>query len=126
MSATTIATQRSRSDSRGTDPWQLTNTSEVSAESTTDLEISSPPLVVLSSRVKSPGALVQCVNPGVEVVKYTYESTSLGKLLQMIAATLKGRQALSIAFLMHGQPGYFKICSQKVQSSWFNAVVSLD
>ncbi len=32
-------------------------------------EVSNPPLVLLSSRVRSPGALVSCVNPGVVVVK---------------------------------------------------------
>ena len=64
--------------------------------------------------MKSSASLVGCVNPGVAVVKYPYESTSLAKLLQLVAATLKGRLALSIALLVHGQPGYFKICSQKV------------
>ena len=106
---------RVRSDSKTGDPLQLTNYSELSTESVTDLEISLPPLVVVSSRVKSPGTLTNCVNPGVEVVKYSYETTSLAKLLQMIGAKLKGRQALSIAFLVHGQPGCFKMCSQKVR-----------
>ena len=107
---------RARSGSKtGRDPLQLTSYSELSTESTTDLEISLPPLVVISSRMKSPDTLVICVNPGVEVVKYSYETTSLSKLFQMIGAKLKGRQALSIAFLVHGQPGCFKICSQKVR-----------
>ena len=64
-------------------------------------------------RVKSSVSLVSCVNPGVAVVKYAYESTTLAKLLQLVAATLKGRLALSIALLVHGQPGYFKMCAQK-------------
>lgn len=113
--------QRVRSDSKTADPLQLTNYSELSAESATDLEISLPPLVVVSSRMKSSGTLMNCVNPGVEVVKYSYEATSLAKLLQMIGAKLKGRQALSIAFLVHGQPGCFKICSQKVRGVEFPA-----
>lgn len=113
--------QRVRSDSKTADPLQLTNYSELSAESATDLEISLPPLVVVSSRMKSSGTLMNCVNPGVEVVKYSYEVTSLAKLLQMIGAKLKGRQALSIAFLVHGQPGCFKICSQKVRGVEFPA-----
>lgn len=109
--------RRARSDSRGKDPCQLTSLSSDyhSGESTSELlEVSSPPLVIISSRVKSHGTLVHCVNPGVAVVKYTYETTSLTVLLRTIGNTLKGRQALSIALLVHGQPGYFKICSQKV------------
>ncbi len=38
--------------------------------SLTDMaEVATPPLVLLSSRVRSPGALASCVNPGVVVVK---------------------------------------------------------
>ena len=74
------------------------------------------------SRAKSAVSLVTCVNPGVAVVKYSYEATTLTRLLQLVGATLKGRQALSIAMVVHGQPGYFKICSQKVcvcvQTTW--------
>ena len=90
-------------------------TRKLSTESTTELELSRPPLVVISSRMKSPDTLVSCVSTGVESVKYSYETTSLSKLFQTIGTKLKGRQALSIAFLVHGQPGCFKICSQKVR-----------
>lgn len=106
---------RIRSDSKSTD---LANTSDFSAgESTSELlEIDTPPLVLISSRVKSPKALSGCVNTGVVVVRYTYESTSLAKLLQLIGSKMKGRHALSIAFLMHGNPSCLKVCSQKVKS----------
>ena len=108
--------RRSRSDSRGVDPWQLT---DLSGESTsiTDLEVSSPPLVLISSRVKNANSLVQCVDTaaGAKVVKYSYELTTLHKLLTMVDAALKGRLALSIALMVHGQPGCFKLCSQKVR-----------
>lgn len=116
---------RARSGSKtGGDTLQLTSYSELSTESTTDVEISRPPLVVISSRMKSPGTLASCVNPGVVVVEYSYDTTSLSKLFQTIGTKLKGRQALSIAFLVHGQPGCFKICSEKVRerricSMWF-------
>lgn len=107
---------RARSGSKtGGDSLQLTSYSELSTESTTELELSRPPLVVISSRMKSPDTLVSCVSTGVESVKYSYETTSLSKLFQTIGTKLKGRQALSIAFLVHGQPGCFKICSQKVR-----------
>ena len=92
------------------------NSSDFSAgESTSELlEIDKPPLILISSRVKSSGTLAACVNTGVVVVRYTYESTTLAKLLQLVASKMKGRHALSIAFLMHGNPGSLKICSQKV------------
>ena len=118
MAETENTAQRSRSDSNNRpDPWQLTNMSDFSAsESATDLiEVMSPPLVIISSRVKSATTLANCVNPGVAVVKYSYEATSLAKLLQQVGEKLKGRRALSVALLMHGQPGYFKICSGKVR-----------
>ena len=92
------------------------NSSDFSAgESTSELlEIDTPPLVLLSSRVKSSGTLSICVNTGVVVVRYNYESTTLTKLLQLVASKMKGRHALSIAFLMHGNSSSLKICSQKV------------
>lgn len=84
-------------------------------ESTSELlEIDTPPLVLISSRIKSSSALSGCVNTGVVVVRYTYDSTSLAKLLQSVASKMKGRRALSIAFLMHGNSNSLKICSQKV------------
>ena len=104
---------RIRSDSRSTD---LANTSDFSAgESTSELlEIDTPPLVLISSRIKSSKALSNCVSTGVVVVRYTYESTTLAKLLQQVGSKMKGRHALSIAFLMHGNSSCLKICSQKV------------
>ena len=115
-STPTLPVQRQahiRSDSKSTD---LANTSDFSAgESTSELlEIDTPPLVLISSRVKSPKALSGCVNTGVAVVRYTYESTTLAKLLQLVGSKMKGRYALSIAFLMHGNSSCLKICSQKV------------
>ena len=93
------------------------NSSDFSAgESTSELlEIDKPPLILISSRVKSSGTLSGCVNTGVVVVRYNYESTTLAKLLQLVGSKMKGRHALSIAFLMHGNPASLKICSQKVK-----------
>lgn len=107
---------RIRSDSKSND---LANTSDFSAgESTSELlEVDTPPLVLISSRVKSPKALSGCVSTGVVVVRYTYESTSLTKLLQLIGSKMKGRRALSIAFLMHGNSSSLKVCSQKVSTT---------
>ena len=114
--------RRIRSDSKSTD---LANTSDFSAgESTSELlEIDTPPLVLISSRVKSPKALSGCASTGVVVVRYTYESTSLIKLLQLIGSKMKGRHALSIAFLMHGNPSCLKLCSQKVGKSSISASI---
>lgn len=115
-----LETKRTASaDSRGVDPWQLTNFSDVSGESAsaTDLEVSSPPLVLISSRVKGASSLERCVDAaaGAKVVKYPYDQTTLPKMRQMVAATLKGRLALSIALIVHGQPGFFKLCAKKVR-----------
>lgn len=82
--------------------------------STAVLENSCPPLVLVSSRIKSHTLLASCVNPGVEVVKYAYESTTLQRLFQTMETTMKGRKALCIAFIAHGQAGCLKLCSQKV------------
>lgn len=103
---------------------KLTNVSEFSMDSggSEILELSTPPLVIISSRVKSHGTLASSANPEVAVVRYSYEATSLAKLLQMVAATMRGRQALSIALVVHGQAGLFKICSQKA-SGWIIVVV---
>ena len=95
------------------------------AKESTDLG-PSPPLAILSSRAKSASSLVKIANPGVAVVYYKYETTSLDELLQSIAKKLNGRRALSIALLFHGHPGFFKIIRDKV--SWykyFNTHISL-
>lgn len=70
-----------------------------------------PPLAIVSSRTKSSLALVRLANPGVAVVHYRYEDTTLSRLLQLVGDTLKGRRALGIALVVHGQPGSFKLCS---------------
>lgn len=112
--------KRSGSDSRGAvEPWQLASFSEASGESVSsaaDLEVSSPPLVLISSRVKGAGGLERCVDvaAGAKAVRYAYEQTTLAKLRQMVAAALKGRLALSIALIVHGYPGCFKLCAQRV------------
>ena len=98
---------RLRSDSNPANSSDGESTSEL-------LEIDTPPLVLISSRVKSSGALSTCVNTGVVVVRYTYDSTTPAKLLQLVASKMKGRHALSIAFLMHGNSCSLKVCSQKV------------
>ena len=111
--------------------------SSSAGNSATDLiENTTPPLVLLSSRVKSSGVydavlctcagvsgrgfvaglLAGCVNEGVVVVRYTYESTSLAKLLQLVHDKLKGRPALSIAWIMEGSQAAMKMCSQKALS----------
>ena len=106
---------RTRTNSKTTmDPLLASGYSETSADSSTDLDVPIPPLAVISSRIKSPGSLANCVNPGALVVRYNYDATSLAKLQRAVAEKLKGRKALSMAFLMHGHPGCFKICSQKV------------
>ena len=70
-----------------------------------------PPLAIVSSRTKSSLTLVRLANPGVAVVHYRYEDTTLSKLLQLVGDTLKGRRALGIALVVHGQAGSFKLCS---------------
>ena len=51
---------------------------------------------------------------GVVVVYYKYENTTLEGLLAQVGKSLQGGQALSIALLMHGHTGYFKINKEKV------------
>jgi NIMA (never in mitosis gene a)-related kinase len=91
--------------------------SEEDETSTTSAEeihsATSVPLVVLSSRFKHASSLSSITNPGVAMVYYKYESTSLEALLDRIRKELDGRKAMAIAFLMYGQPGYVKINKQK-------------
>ena len=72
------------------------------------------PLVVLSSRFKHANSLRSIANPGVAMVYYKYESTSLDALLDRIDKELNGVKAMSVALLMYGQAGYLKINKQKV------------
>ena len=75
-----------------------------------------PPLIIMSSRVKRSSTLEALANPGVAVVRYDYEATSLTELLRLVGDRLKGRRALSIALVVHGQPGQFKLTRDKVTS----------
>lgn len=100
--------------SDGADSEGLSITEDPAKEST-DLG-PSPPLAILSSRAKSASSLVKIANPGVAVVYYKYETTSLDELLQSVVKKLNGRRDLSIALLFHGHPGFFKIIRDKV--SW--------
>ena len=77
-------------------------------------EVPSPPLALISSRVKSASALESCANFETETVRYAYETTSPSRLLRAVGEKLRGRKALSVALVVHGSPGCFKLCSQKV------------
>ena len=73
-----------------------------------------PPLAIISSRVKRSLSLSRLANPGVAVVHYDYQTTSLARLLQLVGDTLKARKALSIAMVVNGQPGSFQLTQQQV------------
>lgn len=62
------------------------------------------------------GALAGCVNEGVVVVRYPYETTSLSKLLQLVSGKLKGRPALCVALILDGSQSSLKLCSGAVLS----------
>ncbi len=74
-----------------------------------------PPLVLISSMVKRFMSLVKLANPGVAVIHYNYQSTTLNRILHYIKDRLRGRKAYSICFVAHGRPGNFKLISQKVR-----------
>jgi NIMA (never in mitosis gene a)-related kinase len=82
---------------------------DITEETDGDQLSSVPPLVIISTRVKQYSGLVRLANPGVALVVYDYDATTLSRLLQLIGDKLKGRKALSIAMVVHGQPGHFKI-----------------
>ncbi len=62
------------------------------------------------------GVLAGCVNEGVVVVRYSFESTSLNKLLQLVNAKLKGRPALSVALILDGNQSALRLCPLQVLS----------
>ena len=76
-----------------------------------------PPLVLISSMVKGFTSLTKLANPGVAVIDYNYQSTSLNRILQYIGDVLHDRKAYSICFVVHGLPGNFKLVSEKVGDS---------
>lgn len=110
---------RGRSDCG--DSWKLSSMSaqmtSSSASGHLDTEVTCPPLAVISTRVKSATTLEICSNFETATVKYTYDTSTLSQLLKSIGERLKGRQALSIALVVHGSPGCFKLCPQKVMWS---------
>ena len=77
-------------------------------------ESSLPPLVIISSRVKQYSSLGKIINPGVVTIAYNYDNTDLHNLLKLIGDKLKGRKALSIALVVHGQSGGFKLTKYNV------------
>ena len=123
--------ERSNYKSSQGDAWQFSNASSLSAQMASsggsdrsDTEVPSPPLAVISTRVKSAGTLESCANFETATVKYAYETTTLSRLLKSIGERLRARKALSIALVVHGSPGCFKLCAQKVSTysdilGWF-------
>ena len=77
-------------------------------------ESSLPPLVIISSRVKQYSSLGKIINPGVVTIAYNYDKADLHNLLKLIGDKLKGRKALSIALVVHGQSGGFKLTKYNV------------
>ena len=77
-------------------------------------ESSLPPLVIISSRVKQYSSLGKIINPGVVTIAYNYDKADLHDLLKLIGDKLKGRKALSIALVVHGQSGGFKLTKYNV------------
>lgn len=77
-------------------------------------ESSLPPLVIISNRVKQYSSLGKIINPGVVTIAYNYDNTDLHNLLKLIGDKLKGRKALSIALVVHGQSGGFKLTKYNV------------
>ena len=117
---------RSNSNEQGGDPWHhpanhlslsasgQTATTPSDGSERLDEEVPTPPLALISSRVKSAGALESCASFGTATVRYSYETTTLSRLLKAVGERLRGRKALSVALVVHGSPGCFKLCSQKV------------
>lgn len=115
---------RGRNDVLG-DAWlpSATSTLSISAQMTSSggsdglySDVPSPPLAVISSRVKSGAALESCANLETVTVRYSYETSTLSSLLKMVGERLKGRKALSVVLVVHGSPGCFKLCSTKVHT----------
>lgn len=77
-------------------------------------ESSLPPLVIISNRVKQYSSLGKIINPGVVTIAYNYDNSDLHILLKLIGDKLKGRKALSIALVVHGQTGGFKLTKYNV------------
>lgn len=77
-------------------------------------ESSLPPLVIISNRVKQYSSLGKIINPGVVTIAYNYDNSDLHILLKLIGDKLKGRKALSIALVVHGQSGGFKLTKYNV------------
>lgn len=100
------------------DSWKLSSMSAQMISSSTsghlDTEVTCPPLAVISTRVKSAATLEICANYETATVRYAYDTSTLSQLLKSIGERLRGRRALSIALVVHGSPGCFKLCSQKV------------
>ena len=127
------ARARSDSNGQGSDPWppgplslSAASSGQIMASSGGSdrldaTEVPSPPLALISSRVKSAGAVETCANFETATVRYAYENTSPSRLLRAVGERLRGRKALSVALVVHGSPGCFKLCSQKVSIVFANA-----
>ena len=59
---------------------------------------------------------MRLANPGVAVVYYKYEETTLKQLLSKVGKELDGEKAMCIALMMHGQSCYFKVTTLKVRT----------
>eukprot|EP01137_Pigoraptor_chileana_P022953 Opistho-2@7175 len=72
--------------------------------------ISTPRLLLIGSRVKTPGVLVNACREDVVPVLFQYEGTTSTDLIKLVLDKLEGRKCTSIGLVAHSDPGIIYIC----------------
>ena len=67
-------------------------------------------LLVISSRARKANAGAGSLLPGVRLVRYSYESTGLEELIQLLVEQVGDTKVLSMGFLLNGSEKELFLC----------------
>ncbi|KAK7065524.1 hypothetical protein SK128_006706 [Halocaridina rubra] len=76
-------------------------------------------LLLVSSRARHVGPVAQSILPGILLVTYKYETSTMDHILNQVAGALGGRKVESIAIVLHGSEMQLYLCGpgEKVLST---------
>ena len=81
-------------------------------------------LLVISSRARKANAGAGSLLPGVTLVRYSYESTGLEELTQLLLDQAKESRILSVAFLLNGSEKELFLCEVGAKKITLQTLIS--
>ena len=81
-------------------------------------------LLVVSSRARKASAGAGSLLPGVKIIRYSYESTGLEELSQLLMEQVRNEKALSVALLLNGSEKELFLCEVGAKKITLQTLIS--